>query len=81
MSAISLRLPESLHEKAREVARQESVSVNQLITLALAEKLSALLAEDYLVMRARQGDRAKFEAAMAKAPDVEPEEGDRLQST
>ena len=78
MSAISLRLPESLHEKAREVARQESVSVNQLITLALAEKLSALLAEDYLVMRARRGDRAKFEAAMAKVPDIEPEEDDRL---
>jgi hypothetical protein len=78
MSAISLRLPESLHEKAREVARQESVSVNQLITLALAEKLSALLAEDYLVMRARRGDRTKFEAAMAKVPDVEPEVGDRL---
>ena len=78
MSAISLRLPESLHEKAREVARQESVSVNQLITLALAEKLSALLAEDYLVMRVRRGDRAKFEAAMVKVPDVEPEEADRL---
>jgi hypothetical protein len=78
MSAISLRLPASLHEKAREVARQESVSVNQLITLALAEKLSALLAEDYLVMRARRGERAKFEAAMAKVPDVEPEEDDRL---
>ena len=54
MSAISLRLPASLHEKAREVARQESVSVNQLITLALAKKLSALSAEDYLVMRARR---------------------------
>jgi hypothetical protein len=78
MSAISLRLPESLHEKAREVARQESVSVNQLITLALAEKLSALMAEDYLVMRARRGDRVKFEAALAQAPDVEPEEADRL---
>jgi len=78
MSAISLRLPASLHEKAREVARQESVSVNQLITLALAEKLSALLAEDYLVMRARRGDRAKFEAAMTNVPDVEPEEADRL---
>jgi hypothetical protein len=78
MSAISLRLPESLHEKAREVARQESVSVNQLITLALAEKLSALLAEDHLARHARRGDRAKFEAAMAKVPDVEPEAGDRL---
>ena len=78
MSAISLRLPESLHERAREVARRESVSVNQLITLALAEKLSALMAEDYLKMRAHRGDRTKFEAAMAKAPDAEPEEYDRL---
>jgi hypothetical protein len=78
MSAISLRLPESLHERAREVARRESVSVNQLITLALAEKLSALKTEDYLAMRARRGNRARFEAAMAKAPDVEPEEYDRL---
>ena len=78
MSAISLRLPESLHERAREVARRESVSVNQLITLALAEKLSALKAEDYLEMRARRGSRARFEAAMARVPDAEPEEGDRL---
>jgi hypothetical protein len=78
MSAISLRLSESLHEKAGEVARQESVSVNQLISLALAEKLSALLAEDYLVMRARQGDLAKFGSAMAKVSDEEPEEDDRL---
>lgn len=78
MSAISLRLPESLHERAREVARRESVSVNQLITLALAEKLSALKTEDYLAMRARRGNRAGFEAAMAKAPDIEPEEYDRL---
>ncbi len=78
MSAISLRLPESLHKKAREIARRESVSVNQLITLALAEKLSALMAEDYLEMRARRADRAKFEAAMARVPDVEPEEVDRL---
>jgi hypothetical protein len=54
------------------------VSVNQLITLALAEKLAALLAEDYLAKRARRGDRAEFEAALAQAPDVEPEEADRL---
>jgi hypothetical protein len=78
MSAISLRLPESLHAHAREVARRESVSVNQLITLALAEKLSALRAEDYLEERARRGDRGKFAEAMSMVPDVEPEEHDRL---
>lgn len=39
--------------------------MNQLITLALAEKVSALATESYLEERARQGDKAKFLAAMA----------------
>ena len=41
MSTISLRIPESLHKGAKELARQEGVSMNQLITTALAEKMSA----------------------------------------
>ncbi|MDP2234435.1 MAG: DUF6290 family protein, partial [Actinomycetota bacterium] len=48
MSTISLRLPESLHKKVRELAKSEDVSINQLITTALAEKMSALLTVDYL---------------------------------
>lgn len=48
MSTISLRLPESLHNKARQLAEQENGSINQLITLALAEKISALLTQEYL---------------------------------
>lgn len=76
MSAISLRLPESLHERVRELALKEGVSINQLITLALAEKVSALLTEEYLGARAQRGNRAKFEKAMAQVPDVEPQEED-----
>ena len=78
MSTISLRLPNYLHDTLRELAQEEQVSINQLIVLAIAEKVSALMAEDYLAKRAGRGDRAKFEAAMAKVPDVEPEEYDRL---
>jgi hypothetical protein len=78
MSTISLRLPESLHEAVRELARQENVSINQLITVALAEKLSALTAEEYLAKRAKRASRTKFERAMAKIPSVEPEEHDTL---
>jgi hypothetical protein len=77
MSTISLRLPESLHRKARELAKSEDVSINQLITTALAEKMSALMAADYLQERAARGDRGRFERVMAKAPDVEPAEHDR----
>ena len=78
MITISLRLPRSLHDLAREAARKENVSVNQLITLALAEKLSVLTAEDYLEVRAQRGSRAKLDRVLAKVPDVEPEERDRL---
>ncbi len=77
MSALSIRLPESLHRNAKVYAAQEGISVNQLISTALAEKLSALATQDYLEQRAARGSRAHFEAALASVPDVEPEAHDR----
>jgi len=77
MSTISLRLPESLHKAVRELAAKEGVSINQFITLATAEKLSAILTEEYLAERGKRADRAKFEAVLAKIPDVEPEPYDK----
>jgi predicted transcriptional regulator len=76
MSTISLRLPESLHNKVRELAKEENVSINQLITTALAEKMAALMTVEYLEERAARGDRVKFERAMGKVRDVEPDEAD-----
>ena len=66
MSTINLYLPDSLHRQARELAEQEPISINQLITVALAEKISALMTEDYLGELAKRDSRAKFEKAMAK---------------
>lgn len=79
MSTLSLRLPESLHKKVKELAQQEGVSINQFVTVAVAEKLSALMTEDYLQERARRGSRSRYEAALAQVPDVEPEERDRIE--
>jgi len=78
MSAINLRLPESLHRRVRELARRENVSINQFISTALAEKMSALMTEDYLRERAERGRRAKFDRVLAKVKDVPPVEGDEL---
>jgi|JI10StandDraft_1071094.scaffolds.fasta_scaffold3695634_2 hypothetical protein len=76
MSAMSIRLPESLHRNARAYAEQEGVSVNQLIATALAEKLAALGAQDYLVSRAQRASRTGFDRALAQVPDSTPEPGD-----
>lgn len=78
MSTLSLRLPDYLHESVRDLAQREGVSINQFIILAVAEKMSALMTEEYLAERARRGSREKYEAVLAKVPDIEPEEYDRL---
>jgi predicted transcriptional regulator len=74
MSAISVRLPNSLHEAARRLARAEDVSVNQFITLALAEKISALTTQEYFATRGGRADASRFRAALEKVPDVETNE-------
>jgi post-segregation antitoxin (ccd killing protein) len=76
MSAISLRLPESLHKQVREIARREGISINQLISTAVAEKLSALMTEEYLEKRASRGDRAAFDEVLGRVRDAEPDQGD-----
>ena len=78
MSTMSIRLPESLHKRIKELADKEGVSMNQFITLAVTEKMSALLTVDYLKERAKRGSRQRFEAVLATVPDVEPEGFDRL---
>ena len=78
MSTISLRLSESIHRRLREVARREGISINQLINSAVAEKLSALLTEDYLGERASRGSRRAFDAALDRVKDVAPSDEDAL---
>lgn len=78
MSAMSIRLPTSLHQHVHELAEREGISINQLVATALAEKMSAPMTAEVLETRARRGDRTKFLAALAKVPHVPPEPGDRV---
>jgi len=77
MSAISIRLPDSLHRLAKDIARQDQVSMNQFIASAVAEKVSALATEQYLNERAARGSATEFRAALAQVPDAAPEDFDR----
>lgn len=76
--AMSVRLPNYLHREIKELAEQEGISMNQFIATAAAEKMSSLKTVDYLKERAKRGSREKFERVLAKVPDVEPEEYDKL---
>ena len=76
MSTLSLRLPESLHRKVRELAERDDISINQFIAMAVAEKTAALITVDYLEDRGRRGNRALFDRLLARVPGVAPIPGD-----
>ena len=78
MSTLSVNLPNSLHRKLEELARQEGVAVEQFVAIAVAEKLSALATEEYLEARAERGSRERYERALAQIPNAEPEARDRI---
>ena len=78
MSVLSVRLPESLHRMAKDVAEEDHVSLNQFIATAVAEKVAALTTETYLRTRAVSGSRKAFDQVLAKVPAVQPEEFDKL---
>jgi post-segregation antitoxin (ccd killing protein) len=78
VSTFSVDLPESLHAAADELARESGVTVEQFMASALAEKISAVAGPGWLAGRAARGDRARFEEALGRVADVEPEGCDRL---
>lgn len=78
MSALSLRLPNSIHTHIKEIAQNEGVSINQFITSAVAEKISAIMTEDYLNERAKRAERADLTRILENVPHRKPLPGDEL---
>lgn len=78
MSTLSLRLPDSLHNSLKRAADQDGISINQFISLAVAEKLSALQTYDIIAERAKGASRESFLAAMALVPKGEIVDGDEV---
>jgi hypothetical protein len=78
MSAISIELPEEVHQKAKDLAREKAMPLERLMVVALIEKLAVMFPDEKLEERARRGSDAGFDEFMSGVPDVEPEDYDRL---
>ena len=68
MAAVSLRLPDSIYNVAKELSSKDKISLNQFIATAVAEKVSALNTESYLNSRATRASKEKFLKALDKVP-------------
>jgi hypothetical protein len=78
-SNFALRLQPSLMDEVRKAAEMEGVALNQLINVAVAEKISALRTEEYFRERSLRADRTETMQVLARAGrDNEPMSGDEL---
>ena len=78
MSALSLRLPSSIHQHIREIAKNEGVSINQFVSSAVSEKISAIMTEDYLKSRANRAKKSDLKKILDNVPKRKPILGDKL---
>ena len=72
----SLHLPASLEAAAEDLARRHGVSLNQLMSTAVARKVGAVEAADFFRKRGADGDRRRAIGFLRDAPDVPPVPGD-----
>ena len=78
MSNFALRLPDSLHEYAKQLAARDNTSLNQFIAMAVAEKVSAMDAEAFFEERRQRGDPARARLVLKRVRKAQPLPGDEL---
>lgn len=75
---IALRVPDSLGIRLKEFAKHESISMNQFIATAVAEKMATLETYDYLEERSKKGSIKHLQSILDKVPNVKPDKADEL---
>lgn len=78
MSALTVDLPDNLHEKAREVAAVKNLTMDALVAIALAQSVSRLVPDRVIEERAARATGKGLEEFLAQVTNDEPPEWDRL---
>ena len=61
MTKLTVRLPNSVHQKVKELALRDEISVNQFIAAAVSEKMASVMTPDYLKAEAAKASRSDFD--------------------
>lgn len=78
MSALNLRLPNSVHRHIRRISTQDGVSINQFIVSAVSEKISAITTEELIATRAQRAKKDAFKKLLDRVPHRVPMSGDEI---
>jgi hypothetical protein len=73
-----LRMPKSLKEAVERLSREDQTSINQFVTTAVAEKVSALQTARFFADRKARADFKAFDKIMKRKGGKPPRPGDEL---
>lgn len=76
MSTLEVKIPDLLLKQVNEVAAKENVSVDQIVSIALAAQVSAAQARESISSRAKRVDWQKVDNILDRVPDNPPVKGD-----
>jgi hypothetical protein len=76
MSTLEVKIPDLLIKHVNEVAMKEKVSVDQIVSIALAAQVSASQARESISSRAKRVDWRKVDDILARVPAKPPLAGD-----
>jgi hypothetical protein len=71
----SIAVPEDLYNRAAELAARDQISVEELVSAVLANRLASL---EYIESQAKLFNREEFEQALDQIPEAQPEDHDRI---
>lgn len=78
MTALTVRLPNSVHQKVKELALRDEISVNQFIAATVSEKMASVMTLDYLKLEAAKGSHSDFDYFLELVPSVPVMTGDEI---
>ena len=76
LSTYPLRLPRTIRADVERLSKQDGVSINQFVSIAVAEKVAMMQAHDYFSQRAARADLAAFDELMQRSGGELPRPGD-----
>ncbi len=77
-AAYALRLPKSLKEAVERLSKEDGTSINQFVTSAVAEKVSALKTAEYFADRRGRADFRAFDRILNRKRGEKPRKGDEI---
>ena len=79
MKTMSVKFPDRLHARARSLAREDGMSLNQFLVTSVAHEVTRQETLDFFQQAAKGYSTKSFADALAAVPDIPLDECDRLE--